>query len=167
MKFSVRILAAATALVATAAIVTTPGVSAQSAKKTKFTLVSATLLDYSGEYTSPGNSGNIMTKETWWYWDMVTTDPRVGGAWTIHGGPLVIPVHNPVPNWGPGHGTWVMDANKDGRNEWEGVVHVMPDSRNFTTVYSGKGVGDYTGLTIKMGNHDGIFDGEIIDPKAP
>ncbi len=167
MKFSKKILALATAFVTIAAITAPVVASAQTITKTKFTLIKATFLGYSSIDTSPGNSGNIMSKESWYYWDFVTTDLRVGGALTIHGGPLVIPVSNPVSNWGPGHGTWVMDVNNDGKIEWQGVVHIMPDPRNFTTIYSGEGVGDYKGLSIKMGDHDSIFDGEIINPKTP
>lgn len=169
MKISKRILALATVLVASASFVAPYGASAQTDNKTNFTLISSRLIEYSITGTSPGNSGNFLSKESWAYLvDIVTTDPRVGGALTIHGGPLVAVVSNPVPNWGPGgHGTWVMDVNNDGKIEWQGVIHVMPDPRNFTTIYSGKGVGDFEGLSIKMGDHDGIFDGEIIDPKVP
>ena len=74
MKFSKKILALATAFVTIAAITAPVVASAQTITKTKFTLIKATFLGYSSIDTSPGNSGNIMSKESWYYWDFVTTD---------------------------------------------------------------------------------------------
>jgi hypothetical protein len=100
-------------------------------------------------------------------WDLTTSDPRVGGTWVNHGDFWLLKADHPTPYWGPGHGDWTMDVNKDGAVDWQGVVNIMPFTDNFITMYTGFGVGMYEGLRIKMGDHDGIFTGEIFDPKAP
>lgn len=138
-------------------------------KKTPFTLIEAVWLGDNGNpgiWVSPGNSGNNQWRETTFVWDLKTTDPRASGLWVIQGNNWVLKSNHPMPDWGPGHGTWTLDTNRDGAPEWQGQVHIMPDPRNFTTVYNGQGLGIYEGMTIKMGDHDGLFDGEIFDPHA-
>ena len=83
-----------------------------------------------------------------------------------HGEVAVCKTAYPAPCWGPGHGTWSMDTNGDGLPEWQGVVHIMPQTDNFITKYTGDGAGIYEGLTLTMGDHDGVLTGEIFDPKA-
>jgi hypothetical protein len=160
-------LALAMVMVLVAALVLTAPARAddQSAKRTPFFLISGSLVEIPPTEVIV-HTENTIIRGGWYLWDITTSDPSVGGFWNIHGDNLILKTNHPTPYWGPGHGTWTMDSNRDGNVEWQGVVHIMPFTDNFITNYTGEGVGIYEGLQITMGDHDGVFTGEIFDPRT-
>jgi hypothetical protein len=104
--------------------------------------------------------------DAWFLWNTTFTDPRVGGDWRIHCKFMMLKYEHPTPYWGPSHGEWTMDVDRDGEIEWEGQVNVWPFTDHFVTHYSGHGVGKFKGLLIEMGDDNEVFSGQIFEPQA-
>lgn len=114
--------------------------------------------------TEKTTGGAVQNRPVTCIWDITTTHPRVAGVITITANEMIMKIGHPLAGWGPGNGTWVLDSHGDGVPAWQGVVHIMPQTGNFITHYSGDGLGANAGLRITMGDHGGVFTGEILDP---
>jgi hypothetical protein len=94
---------------------------------------------------TPGNAAKEFANTQWY---LEATDARVAGLYTFVAQSNRLDTK--AENWGPTHGTWVMNNDNDSNPEWEGVVTVRPQSTFFVWNISGHGRDEYAGLNMNI-----------------
>jgi hypothetical protein len=94
---------------------------------------------------TPGNASKEFAVTQWY---LEATDVRVAGLYAFVAQSNRLETKS--ENWGPTHGTWVLNNDSDPNPEWEGVVTVRPQSTYFVWHISGHGRDEYAGMSMNM-----------------